>query len=294
MELLYDAAVILLFVLTAIAGYMRGFMKYTVMLVVTVVSLFGGFFTSSLLSEKIYDEYIEQHINEASENFAQNIDLLSLIRKGLENSECRQISDRISDEDIKTAFSEGNILDNVQNLAVQNGLDIDQATKARDQFAEEIDKGIGQNLNTTIGQNGIKNISDKVNISMDQISKIAGFMLNGQNKQAAEYVNRNVISPMVMPILKIAVFLASFIIFSLLIKLILHIAGVFKKYSSKSALNRAGGLALGLAKGALYSTVMGFIVCFIVNSTSNSINCCNLQIVEKTKVFKYFFNIFYK
>lgn len=294
MEIVFDAAVVLIIAVAAIVGYCRGFVKYIVLLLVTVASVFAGAAGAQYLTDPIYDKFVDKEISSAAEKVAESIDLKAIVQNYLTDAGYEKISSKITDEDVKTLFNGGDIADNAEALVIKKGGKKADAAKVKEKISSTVNNNISEKINKTADNKYFGKVTENLVVSNGQIINTARLLAQNEKKEAAVYMNDKVFKPVVKTVLKVIVFFAVFILASLIIRLILRMLGILKNLPGSSAVNKIGGLVLGLAKGVLYVGLIAFAVCYAINSTNDSISGFNAEMVENTRLFKYFFDFFYK
>lgn len=292
MSIFLDAAVILIISLTSIAGFHKGFIKYIISLLGTVAAIIIAFAAADFLTDPVYEKYVKEPLTSAVETAADSIDVVSLARKGLNSA---GIGDKVSDAEIQKLIDKGGSLaDNIENLIVKKGDAVETAKKAKEKFSSYMNDGITDKLNEITKDERFSVITKRINISGEQLGKSAQLLAEGNKKQACEYMTESIFAPAVKSVLKVLIFMVAFIIASILVRIILYLSGIFNKFPGLNAANRFGGLALGFVKGCLYIALIAFLMCIVVNSTSDSMEVINAKTADQTYLFKYFFDFFYK
>ena len=292
MSIFLDAAVILIVSLTSIAGFHKGFIKYVISLLGTVAAVIIAFAAADFLTEPVYEKYVKSPLTSAVETAVDSIDVVSLARKGLDST---GVGEQISDAEIRKLIDKGGSLaDNVEKLIIKKGGAAEAAKNAKEKFSSYMNNGLTDKINEITEDERFSVITKRINISGEQLGKSAKLLAEGNKNQACEYMTESIFAPAVKSTLRVMIFIAAFIAAAILVKIILYLSGIFNKFPGLNAANRFGGLTLGFVKGCLYIALLAFLMCIVVNSTSDSMDVINAKTADQTYLFKYFFDFFYK
>lgn len=294
MKYLLDAMVVVILIVTMIVGYYRGFIRYVISMLGTVVSVVLALLIANALAQPVYERYVQTKLTNSVENAVDSIDVNSIIKNELASLGA---GDLIDDSDVETILTgEGTISKNLDGVLSQNGADDATAEELSGKFNNWLSsENVSAKINEVTGDNNnsVSAIMQGIDFTREQIDTAIKEIATDKTK-GAEYLEENIVQPIVVPVLKVALFCICFIVLALIIKIILFVSGVFTRLPEISVANHFGGLALGCVKGLLYVLLIAFMLCIVVNSTANRLPTFNSGIAESTYVFKYFFNFFYK
>lgn len=286
MNYIIDGIVVLIFVLSAIWGFHRGFFRYVITLAGTLGAVLISLFGANMAAQPIYDNYLADNLRYGIERSLDDVNAADIVSRaaGVE------INGEQLDEILKKG---GNALDNISDYINQN-TNIDKSKQKLDSLIQEKagEEVAGELKN--IKFLGRKHSFIGLDISEKQISEIIKKLAENDKEGAADILEKDVLSAPITDILKVVLFGVFFAISTLIIKLILMASGIFKKLPGVSTANRFGGMLLGLCKGGLYVCLIAFLYCLIINSASETVPYITAENAEKTYIFKYFFEFFRK
>ena len=291
MPYILDGIVVLVLVLCAINGFRRGFLKHIVLLLVMVLSAGGAMVCMNMFTDSIYNDFVKDTIEKAGAGLVQSVNINDCVKK---SAEYAGISEKnITEKDINFLLGKGELSDNFEQLALQKGMNTRQASTARENFSDKLNEKLCSIFGRETANKIYSKLSGTVNISNSQLSKAVNLINKDKNK-AAKYISDDIFAPVAKSVLKVIVFIASFIAIYIVIRLILAVFGVLKKFNSASMVNHLGGALLGVVKGGIYVTIAAFLLCLLVNSTNDGIQGLDVKTFESTRLFRYFFEFFYK
>ena len=291
MSWVFDGAVILIFIVTALIGFHKGFIKYVIAMLGTLVSVIVALVGANYLAEPVYDRFIKQELIRSIQTATADLDVVQMISDELEKE---GVNADISQEDIRNILEKGgDIAENVGDYLSENGFSQEKVSDITSKLDDYLHINMTDKLNS-YDLSGTSIISQKIKITEDSIDEAISALASDDNYERASYLERKIFAPPIIEVLKVFLFGLCFAVMTLLIKLIILISGVFKKMPVVSAANHFGGLALGLCKGALYVSLIAFLYCMVVNGTENRMEIINSANAENSYLFKYFFDFFYK
>lgn len=287
-----DAAVIVIMAVTCAIGYYRGFFRYIICMLGTITAALIAFGVSAALAVPVYERYLEEPATTMVSSALEDIDIDNIIKSQLEQ---QGLDGYLNDDDIDRALDAGgDIGSNLSDILKQNGAADELADNVNKNLSAYFDNELVSDVKKQYNESGLGELISIENIDTQEFNKAVQILCSGNTEQAAEYITDTAIKPMLVNLSRIVIFIISFIIIELVLKLILVISGVFTKLPPINAANRFGGLVLGAAKGLLYISIIAFGLSIAVNATNNSLEILNADICDRTYLFKYFFDFFYK
>lgn len=292
MALMFDGAVVIILIVTALMGYCRGFVRYVIAMLGTVAAVAAAFVIAGLASENVYNKYVKTEMIAALESAVDKADVIGIVRSELVDE---GVTAEISDEEIKSMLSDvGSLADNAEKLLFSKGAGQDAAQEKGEELSDYLRSVMPEKLSEKLeGHKAGKTFTSAVRFGENQLEETLRAVSEG-GRSGAEYLEKNVVRPVALTFIRIAVFVISFVLIDIVIKLILLVSGIFTGMPALSAANRFGGMALGLVKGMLYITLIAFLVCLVINTTGDSLAELNSRMCESTYLFKYFFDVLYK
>lgn len=292
MAYVFDGAVIMILIVTALTGYCKGFVKYVITMLGTVAAVLVAFLIANMSAENVYNKYFKTQLITSLENAAERTDISKLVSNELKNE---GVDIDLSDEEIKNVLSgAGTLAENTEKLLASKGADLDTAQQKGEELSEYVHSVMPQKLSEKLDGNKLgSSLSKAVEFTTEQIDDTVKALSNG-GRTGAEYLEKNIFRPIALTFIKLCVFVVIYVLMEIVIRLILRLSGVFTRMTRLSAANRFGGMALGLCKGGLYVILIAFMVCTVINVTSDRLPQFNSITFENTYLFSYFFDILYK
>lgn len=292
MELYLDAGVIIILILTCIVGYVRGFRKCILSIVAVFIATLAAKYSSAGLAAPVYDRYLRDKVKSHVVSAIEDYDPKSVIMEKLNE---QGYGEYVSESEIDEMLGRGgDYMENVSELLRQKGADKEDVESLRKNidgyFSSELPGTITQQLEQT----GLTPYLDKVDISADELRECIARAASQSKEDAADYIVEKAIKPVLVGVIRMLLFWLIFLIVSLLLKLIIAISGLAGDGSELKAADRFAGLALGVVKGLIYCAAVGWVLSSFCSATKNSISVMNVGVSEKTYLFRYFFDFFYK
>lgn len=292
MALLLDAAVVLIIIVTSVTGYLRGFIRYVICMLGTLAAVLIGVFLSSALTEPVYNRYCREPVSAAIEGTLESVDVMSYVRQELDE---QGAGGYLNDDELKRALSAGgDLAENISGMLSDKGADSETCGQIKEQFSYFFDNELTDKVREQYKNSGLDEAVGDIELSAEQLQECVTMLCSDDKAQAADYLEENAVKPVICGVLRIVLFIVLFVAAELILKLILFISGVFTKLPELNAANRFGGLLLGAVKGTLYVALIAFMLCILVNATYDSLPQFNSQIADRTYIFRYFFDYFYK
>lgn len=296
MSVLLDVIVVVLFIVTCVTGYVMGFFKYAALMLKTVATLLIAAAAAFILAAPAYNAVAQDKVVNAIESSVEKIDVAQKV-----NSELRKrgLPQTVSNEELRSVLlADGDVVKNLDGVMAQKGVDPGTREKVRQEFEDYLDHELlGQIVSMSqskedgtdgsIVRTGLEN-------KREELIKFVRMLLMSDKHKAAQEIESTYVRPVGEKIAGGIIFLIAGILVSVILLIVIKLAGILSKVKVVSAANSFGGLMLGVFKGALYAAVIAYVLCAIVNASKNQMDKLNTDIVDKTYIFKYFFNFFYK
>ncbi len=296
MSVLLDVIVVVLFIVTCVTGYVMGFFKYAALMLKTVATLLIAAAAAFILAAPAYNAVAQDKVVNAIESSVEKIDVAQKV-----NSELRKrgLPQTVSNEELRSVLlADGDVVKNLDGVMAQKGVDPGTREKVRQEFEDYLDHELlGQIVSMSqskedgadgsIVRTGLEN-------KREELIKFVRMLLMSDKHKAAQEIESTYVRPVGEKIAGGIIFLIAGILVSVILLIVIKLAGILSKVKVVSAANSFGGLMLGVFKGALYAAVIAYVLCAIVNASKNQMDKLNTDIIDKTYIFKYFFNFFYK
>lgn len=296
MSVLLDVIIVVLFIVTCVTGYVMGFFKYAALMLKTVATLLIAAAAAFILAAPAYNAVAQDKVVNAIESSVEKIDVAQKV-----NSELRKrgLPQTVSNEELRSVLlADGDVVKNLDGVMAQKGVDPGTREKVRQEFEDYLDHELlGQIVSMSqskedgtdgsIVRTGLEN-------KREELIKFVRMLLMSDKHKAAQEIESTYVRPVGEKIAGGIIFLIASILVSVILLIVIKLAGILSKVKVVSAANSFGGLMLGVFKGALYAAVIAYVLCAIVNASKNQMDKLNTDIIDKTYIFKYFFNFFYK
>ncbi|MBQ1536501.1 MAG: CvpA family protein [Ruminococcus sp.] len=296
MSVLLDVIVVVLFIVTCVTGYVMGFFKYAALMLKTVATLLIAAAAAFILAAPAYNAVAQDKVVNAIESSVEKIDVAQKV-----NSELRKrgLPQTVSNEELRSVLlADGDVVKNLDGVMAQKGVDPGTREKVRQEFEDYLDHELlGQIVSMSqskedgtdgsIVRTGLEN-------KREELIKFVRMLLMSDKHKAAQEIESTYVRPVGEKIAGGIIFLIASILVSVILLIVIKLAGILSKVKVVSAANSFGGLMLGVFKGALYAAVIAYVLCAIVNASKNQMDKLNTDIIDKTYIFRYFFNFFYK
>ena len=297
MSVLLDVIVVVLFIVTCVTGYVMGFFKYAALMLKTVATLLIAAAAAFILAAPAYNAVAQDKVVNAIESSVEKIDVAQKV-----NSELRKrgLPQTVSNEELRSVLlADGDVVKNLDGVMAQKGADPETREKVRQEFEDYLDHELlGQIVSMTQNKDDKDTDSSLVRTGLEnkreELIKFVRMLLMSDKHKAAQEIESTYVRPVGEKIAGGIIFLIASILVSVILLIVIKLAGILSKVKVVSAANSFGGLMLGVFKGALYAAVIAYVLCAIVNASKNQMDKLNTDIIDKTYIFKYFFNFFYK
>lgn len=292
MGLRLDAAVIVIMILTCITGYRRGFIRCLVGIVVTALAVAAAAWGSAELAEPVYERYLKEDVKICVERSISDFDMNKVVMQKLTE---QGFGGLLTEEEVGSAIAEGgDYMDNIGLLLGAKGANEQQIQLAQQNIDSFFDKELPESINRELDRQGMSEILNNVDIPKEELKECVSRIISQNSADAADYITEKTIEPILVGAIKCLLFVICFIAAAALLKLVTVIAGVNKPKEDASAADHFAGLVLGAIKGLLICALIAWLLSCFCTVTNNSLKIFNSDICDKTYVFKYFFDYFYK
>ena len=287
-----DIGIIVILVVTCIVGYVRGFRKYFIGLVATVIAVVAAAYASAELAEPVYDRYLRDKVKTHVTRAIEDVDPKTVVMEKLSE---QGYGDYVTGEEVDDVLSQGgDYLENLGSLLSEKGADSEDVARVRQNidsyFTGELPAAIDQRLEET----GLSKYVNKVEIDPEELKECVARAASQSKEDAADYIVEKAVKPILVGVVHALLFWICFLIMVILLRIIIAISGLTRDVPESKAADRFAGLVLGAVKGLLYCAVIAWVLSIFCNATKNSMSIFNAGMSEKTYLFRYFFDYFYK
>lgn len=295
MAILLDAAVVIIFVVTCITGYVMGFFKYAAMMLRTVATIIIAGLIAFSFATPAYNAFARDKAVKSIEEKIEKIDIVSIMETDLRK---KGLPLKVTNDDLReVVLADGDVVKNMRSMMGNKGVDISVVNKVIGDFENYLDNELfGKILKLTSDSQNGKNSFMNIGLENErkELVKFVKLLIPTDKHAAAMKIEENYVRPFGKLIAGAIVFvIAAVVVFAALI-VVIKITDLLSKIKVVSAANSFGGLGLGVLKGIAYVLVIAYVLSLIVEESKDQLGKLNTTIIDNTYLFKYFFRIFYR
>lgn len=295
MAILLDAAVVIIFVVTCITGYVMGFFKYAAMMLRTVATIIIAGLIAFSFATPAYNAFARDKAVKSIEEKIEKIDIVSIMETDLRK---KGLPLKVTNDDLReVVLADGDVVKNMRSMMGNKGVDISVVNKVIGDFENYLDNELfGKILKLTSDTQNGKNSFMNIGLENErkELVKFVKLLIPTDKHAAAMKIEENYVRPFGKLIAGAIVFvIAAVVVFAALI-VVIKITDLLSKIKVVSAANSFGGLGLGVLKGIAYVLVIAYVLSLIVEESKDQLGKLNTTIIDNTYLFKYFFRIFYR
>lgn len=291
MAFILDASVFLILVVTCIVGYSKGFRKSIIGMMSAVIATISAAAFSEALAGPVYNRYMRDNVKTHVMRAIEDADPKQIVMDKLTE---RGYGEYFTENEIGDVVEKGGDLDeNISEMMTDKGFGHDDI----DGLNQEIDTYLDSELHTKISRQmdkaGLARFSDSIKISSEDMRECVTRMATQSKEDAADYIVEKAVSPIMTGVIRCLIFLISYLVMILLMKLIIMVSGLLDNVKDIKAADRFAGLALGAIMGLLYCSVIAWALSVFCRATKDSLTVFNAGIAEESYLFRYFFDFFH-
>ena len=295
MAILLDAAVVIIFVITCITGYVMGFFKYAAMMLRTVATIIIAGLIAFSFATPAYNAFARDKAVKSIEEKIEKIDIVSIMETDLRK---KGLPLKVTNDDLReVVLADGDVVKNMRSMMGNKGVDTSVVNKVIGDFENYLDNELfGKILKLTSDSQNGKNSFMNIGLENErkELVKFVKMLIPADKHAAAMKIEENYVRPFGKMIAGAIVFvIAAVIVFAALI-VVIKITDLLSRIKVVSAANSFGGLGLGVLKGIAYVLLISYVLSLIVEESKDQLGKLNTTIIDNTYLFKYFFRIFYK
>ncbi len=294
MALALDIAVVLIVIISAFVGYYRGFIRYVIKLLGTIVCIILAFIISDMTAKPVYEKFVAPRIATEIESQLADFDIVDFTRKALAKE---GIDAYFTDNQLREALQHsGDLSTAVKKASMEAGIPEDKADQLKDEIDDYITSEFTKAVNEKIGIDNVERINKGFGFSDGVVYDLIKALADDDKSVATTYITENLAEPFLVTIVRYVLFILILIVAESIMSIIFAIAKIFDKMPAVNRLNRILGLLLGLVNAAIYLVLMAYIASAIITVTADNsqLMSFNTGVIDKTYIFKHIFYIFYK
>ncbi len=288
MAVIIDVLTALVIIVCGAIGFSRGFVKYAIKMLGTLVCIMTALIVSSLTAQPVYEKFIQPKIESTIEQRLEGFDIVSEVENGLNGL---GYDVEIPQEQLKEALSDsGNISTAIAQVASENGADSQTCENLQSDLEVFFGKDLTGELCKKIGITDGDEVAESLNLTGGEVyDLIRAFSSEQGISSASEYIVGNLMEYFMITVTRYVLFVIILIVAESVLAIIFAIAGVFDHIPAVNGVNRFFGLVLGLAKGVLYILLASLIISQIRSCAEAGSISVNFSFIDSSSVFGCFY-----
>ena len=291
MALLLDMICAVILILFVFIGIYRGVFKFTILLLASVVCASVSLFLSDMAAENAYNKFVKEKITSGLETACKGLDVTKEVNERLAE---KGLSVQIDSQKIKDSFDRSTKpSESIKNLLEKEGLDTQSAEDTASEIFTDVKNEFKNHFDISFQNASLDKVADQaVNMFDKKATQIFYALSRDDPTYSAELLEKNILRALILPLLRIMIFIILYIVMEIGVKLILFLVGIFTG-GRLSVSARVGGGALGALKGGMYCLLIAYFAAQIISTMGESNGFLSLKQCNDTLIFKYFFHVFY-
>ncbi len=285
---IYDIIFIAAAVLSIYSCAKKGFSKIVILVVGCVVSIFLASFVSSRCSEFIYEKFVRQSsIDAVKETMEEYVPALS-------------VKDAIESQDYGVVLDEGKVdkilrsEDPVEMLYEYTNQAAGAVVGTPEEFTNALTTGFSERFARQLGVGlppyVLRELTEKLPGNYDLFVETTTKILKSPGN-VPEYIEKNYIREPAMKLVSAFVFVISYFIFMLIIRVVVYRTVSLGLLNGYDRLDRIVGGVFGIVQAAVLLVIIAVIVRILIHVAESKDSFISYEAVEKTKLFKYAFDL---
>ncbi len=285
----YDVLVAGILIIAMYLGGKRGLMRTVVLILLTVLSIIVSWFAAEIAAPIIYDNFIKERVTAGVSNSAENIDPTTSTSEAISESD---LGVEISDTEINRLLgSDGDFFANLTDELKKNGASEDSSEIQSQMQASVTYKMLLTLLDGLVTPETLAEILQSLQGTTDSITGVLDMFIAGDISGTAAVFEETVIAPVIKGIIRVAVFVILLLIIKLIVGPIPELFTGVNKIPIIGPVNAVCGGILGVAEGLVIVASIALLIRMTVYLNEGSLMFLNIETIEKTLIFKYFYNM---
>lgn len=285
-SLIFDGATILIILILLIVNVKRGFSKTFISVIGYIFAILLGSITADSVAEPTYDSVLSNQIVIDVQDVLEDNNVASSICARIKKDTYGII---IGEDKLESVISSSKSLYNAING--DDGSELISKEKIDILLGESIEDAISEPLKNIIPSFAVDYMMNTLKSDSNMLYSTASILLQ-DSKTAAEHIEQNFIRPIVIYIIKMAIFFVVFLIIMILVKMV---SKSFENNDSLPSLaiasDRLLGAILGIAEGMILVILASVVVKLFVYSSGGTSELLNDEVIQSTKLFKTIYNL---
>ncbi len=283
----FDALALGILLVAMYFGGRRGLMKSVVTVVLTVAVIVVSWFGAEIASPIIYDNLLKDKIVAGLDNTTESADPAQTTHDAINDAD---LGVEIPDSEITRLLGiDGDFFANLTAELKKNGAS-DDAEKIQTEMKESVtEKMLTTLLDGWAAPETVADILETLQGTTDSINGVLDVFISGDKSATAQVFEETVLGPAIKGILRVLIFVLLLIVLKLITN---PIAGLFKFVNEIPIIgpvNKLFGGVLGIVEGAVIVIIVALLVRLTVFLSEGSLMFLNIDTIDKTYIFKYFY-----
>ena len=283
----FDALALGILLVAMYFGGRRGLMKSVVTVVLTVAVIVVSWFGAEIASPIIYDNLLKDKIVAGLDNTTESADPAQTTHDAINDAD---LGVEIPDSEITRLLGiDGDFFANLTTELKKNGAS-DDAEKIQTEMKESVtEKMLTTLLDGLAAPETVADILETLQGTTDSINGVLDVFISGDKSATAQVFEKTVLGPAIKGILRVLIFVLLLIVLKLITN---PIAGLFKFVNEIPIIgpvNKLFGGVLGIVEGAVIVIIVALLVRLTVFLSEGSLMFLNIDTIDKTYLFKYFY-----
>ncbi len=285
-SLIFDVSAIVILLVFVIVNAKRGFARIFVSVIGYILAIIIAGAVGDASAEPIYNSILKSQNIQNIEDVLEDCDVSSAIRDEIKT---QSYGVSISADKLQSIIGDANSVYNVIN---KNGdAEILTADEINNAILDSIDDELGEPLRSVFPSFSVDYMMNYMKSNTDKLYSTASVLL-GNDKSTAEYIEETFVRPVVVYILKMAIFFVVFCIVMVIVKVVSKTIE-----NNNSTPNIFGttdailGAILGIVEGCVMLVAISVVLRLLIFSNVDTSQILNDTVVQNTKLFKYIYNI---
>ncbi len=284
-SLIFDGATILIILVFLIINVKRGFSKTFISVIGYILAILLGSIISDVSAEPTYDSVLS---NQIVANVEEVLDKHSVASSICDRIKKDTFGVVISQDKLSKVVASSGSLYNAINGKDNEFLSMD---KINTLLGESVEDAISSPLKNVLPSPAVDYMINSLKSNSDLLYTTVPILLQ-DNKSAAEYIEQTFIKPIVLYIIKMAIFFVVFLIVMIIVKIISKtIENNDSLPTIAVASDRLLGAILGIAEGMILLILISVVVKLLVYSSGGTSEIFSSEVIQSTKLFKTIYNL---
>lgn len=283
--LIFDIGALVVVLVFLILNIVRGFSKTYISVIGYVVAIIVGGIAGDGISETVYDSILR----------GQNV---QNVQEALENVDVsKAITERIKVETYGVSLSANKLAkvatsaDSMYRAINTGNSELLSSDKIRELVTESVEESLSDTMKSTIPSSAVDYMLNTMYSSDSGLYSTLPSLLS-EDRESAEYIEDSFVRPVVVYIIKMAIFLVLFFIIMVIVKVISkHVENSSTTPIMSHTADRVLGGIFGIVEAGIILILAIVVLKWQVFVHVDTSTILNDSVVQNTKLFKYIYNI---